>query len=96
MEVSYHEGLPRPSDASNTEITTYMWPGFLGEFDYSTLAFQVWELVGPTTWNPRPDILFPPYACIGTHSTTIYRWRDSQAEWVQEGSLVRRLRLLAP
>jgi len=96
MEVSYHEGIPRPIDAINTEITTYMWPGFLGIFDHSTLVFQVWELVGPTTWNPRSDILMPPYNCIGSYHATIYKWKDSQAEWVQEGSLVRKLLLRAP
>lgn len=93
MEVSYQEGLPHPVNATNTEITTYMWPGFLGEFDHSTLLFQVWELVGPTTWIPRPDILSPPYTCIGTHSAFIYKWKDSQAEWVQENSLIRRLQI---
>ena len=96
MEVSYYEGLQRPADATNTEITTYMWPGFLGEFDHSTLMFQVWELVGPTTWNLRSDILSPPYDCLGSHRSTIYKWKDSQAEWVQEGSLVRKLLLQAP
>lgn len=96
MEVSYYEGLQRPADATNTEITTYMWPGFLGIFDHSTLVFQVWELVEPTTWTPRSDILNPPYTCIGTYSSIIYKWKDSQAEWVQEGSLVRKLRALVP
>ena len=72
MEVSFGDGpLTVPSDATNTEITTYIWPGFLGEFDHGSLELRVWELVGATTWLPRPDIHAPPRDCIGSETTPV-------------------------
>jgi hypothetical protein len=93
MEVSYHEGVQCPADATNTEITTYMWPGFLGELDHSTLVFQVWELIGPTLWKPRPDILGPPFECMGVHRSIVRKWESPKNHWMQEGPLQRHLLL---
>ena len=114
MEVSYGdsqnlEAMPSipsppsipsiPSGAQHTEITTYMWPGFLGEFIHSTMEFDVWELVGPTHWIPRPDILAPPRECLGIETTKGWRWTSSfcssspETRWLAypELSLWRRL-----
>ena len=93
MEVSYGDTpVHVPHEATNTEITTYMWPGFLGEFDHTTVGFTAWELVGPRTWLPRPDILSPPFDCIGVSSTVTQTWVDSQqGHWIQQGALWRRL-----
>jgi len=96
MEVSYGESpVHVPNDATNTDITTYMWPGFLGEFDHEALSFTAWELTGPTTWTLRPDIIAPPYTCIGVASTVTQTWVLPQKgeQWSRQGSLWRCLRL---
>ena len=103
MEVSYGDSQnpipsipPPPSEAQHTEITTYMWPGFLGEFIHSTMEFDVWELVSPTRWIPRPDILAPPRECLGIETSKGWRWTSSlcsEERWLTypELSLWRRL-----
>jgi len=99
MEVSYGVSVSIPSEAQHTEITTYMWPGFLGEFIHSTLEFDVWELVGPTYWIPRPDIVAPPRECIGIETTKGWRWTSPQEErWLTypDSALWRRLQLRSP
>jgi len=75
MEVSYGESaIDIPKHAIQTEITTYMWPGFLGEFIHATMEFDVCQLVGPTRWVPRPDIVAPPRDCMGIETTKGWRW----------------------
>ena len=89
MQVSFGSTpVTPPPGARHTEITTYMWPGFLGELDHSTDTFRVWEIVGPTTWISRPDIMVPPYACIGVERTSVYAWNDNGI-WSLQGSLWR-------
>ena len=97
MEVTFGDGsIPVPPDAINTEITTYMWPGFLGEFDHTSLMFRAWELVGPTVWLPRPDIHAPPMDCIGCETTPILAWNlpDSQCQIQMQQTMWRSLRFL--
>ena len=94
MEVSF--SIATLLTPPNTEITTYMWPGFLGEFDHTTLEFHVWELISPTRWIPRPDIVAPPIDCIGVETTRCFR--DYPSESRQEGFCLRRMEpaLLTP
>jgi hypothetical protein len=87
MDVQFGATPIQPSDARHTEITTYMWPGFLGELDHSTDVFRVWEIVGPTCWKPRPDILVPPYTCMGVERVPTQVW----GPYSLQGSLWRRL-----
>jgi len=88
MEVAYGETpINVPVNASNTEITTYLWTNsasFLGEFDSAAQTFTAWELIGPTHWLPRPDIVAPPSDCIGTDTTPARKWSLlSQAQqWI--------------
>ena len=97
MEVCYGDSAipPIPPEAKHTEITTYMWPGFLGEFIHSTMEFDVWELVGPTCWVPRPDILAPPRECLGIETSKGWHWTSPEERWLAypELGLWRRLRL---
>jgi len=82
MEVSFGtSAIPVPPNARHTEITTYMWPGFLGELDHSSDQFTVWEIVGPTRWKPRPDIHAPPYTCLGIERTSIQTWSEGPEQW---------------
>lgn len=84
MDVTYGETpMAIPSDAKQTEITTYMWPGFLGELDHTTSEFVAWELTGPSRWTPRPDIVAPPYSCIGIETTKVWRWTSSPQDVVK-------------
>ena len=80
-----------PASARQTEITTYMWSGFLGELDHSSQTFQAWEIRGPSTWVLRPDILVPPYTCIGIEKNTIYTWHD-KGYWTLQGNIWRNIR----
>ena len=74
-EVTYFtKGVEIPATATNTEITTYMWPGFLGEFDHGSLVFTAWELVGPVSWLLRPDIVGPPHDCLGVCTMVTRQW----------------------
>jgi hypothetical protein len=97
MEVSYGVSHPIPSippEAKHTEITTYMWPGFLGEYVHDTMEFDVWQLTEPNIWTPRPDIMAPPRDCIGVETTKGWRWTSPEATWLAypELALWRRLR----
>lgn len=47
-----------------TEITVYLWAGFLGEWDSEFHNWTVWELISQTEWKRRPDIVAPPKDCI--------------------------------
>jgi hypothetical protein len=60
MKVTYGSG---PPPETNTEITTYMWPRFLGEYNHGDMSFRAWYLVDSGTWIPRPDITAPPLVC---------------------------------
>lgn len=88
MEVMYGESsVSVPVTATNTTITTYLWnsgdTGVLGEFDHMALTFNAWELAGPTTWIPRPDIITPPTTCIGIDTTPARKWQGPQGqEWI--------------
>jgi hypothetical protein len=100
MEVSFGDTpipIPIPTDAQHTEITTYMWPGFLGEYVHDTMEFIVWQLVGPNRWTPRLDIITPPRDCIGIETTKGWRWTcpDRREQWLAypELALWRRLQL---
>ena len=90
MEVTFGDSpITVPSVTHQTEITTYMWPGFLGEFDHSALTFTAWELIGPTRWLPRPDIVAPPLHCIGSETVLTRTWVQGPQRWAQQGSLWR-------
>jgi hypothetical protein len=65
MNVTYGSG---PPPETNTEITTYMWPRFLGEFDHCALTFRAWYLVNSETWIECPDIVAPPLVCYAERS----------------------------
>jgi len=94
MDVTYGEiPIAIPPDVKQTEITTYLWPGFLGEFDHATSEFMAWELVGPSRWILHPNIMAPPYSCIGVDTTPAWRWTSKeQVRWLALGpSLWRRI-----
>jgi len=95
MDVTYGEtAICIPPDVKQTEITTYLWPGFLGEYDHATSEFIAWELVGPSRWILRQDIVAPPYSCIGVDTIQGWRWTSSQEliRWLALGpSLWRRI-----
>lgn len=93
MDVVYGETpITIPPDVKQTEITTYLWPGFLGEFDSVTSEFDVWELVEPARWAPRPDIVAPPYLCFGVDTTPVWQWTSKEIRWLALGpSLWRRI-----
>ena len=94
MDVTYGTtSLAVPPDAEHTEITTYMWPGFLGELIETTGDFEAWELLGPNQWLLRPDILAPPYSCIGVATVLCWRWISSEGRWMkeQESAIWRRI-----
>jgi hypothetical protein len=96
MEVSYgHSVISEPAEAQHTEITTYMWPGFLGEYDHVSMEFTAWELVEPSLWMPRPDIVAPPMECLGIDTVKGRRWTSSGEHWLvlQEPTLWRRIAL---
>jgi hypothetical protein len=93
MDVVYGEtAITIPPDVQQTEITTYLWPRFLGEFDHSTSEFIAWELAEPSRWILRPDIVAPPYSCIGVDTSQGWRWTSSEERWLALGpSLWRRI-----
>jgi hypothetical protein len=93
MEVEYGDTpIQIPAATQQTDITTYLWPGFLGEFDHTTCVFDVWELVGPTRWIHRPDIVAPPFTCLGQDTCPGWQWTSSEGKWLALGpSLWRRL-----
>lgn len=95
MDVAYGDSpIVIPAEVQPTEITTYLWPGFLGEFDHTTLAFEAWELVEPGRWIPRPDIVVPPFTCLGHDTATGWRWcSDDGSRWLAlRANLWRRIR----
>lgn len=76
MEVTYSD-VPKggvPSTAQHTEITTYAWPGFLGEWCAETQEWTAWELTGPTTRRVRLDIHAPPKDCLGQFTARLLVW----------------------
>ena len=87
FSVSYESSVSPPSNAKQSEITTYMWPGFLAELCDEELT--VWELCSPTTWRLRQDITAPPANCIATTSSQAVHWTQGQERWVglQQGPL---------
>ena len=85
----------RPADARQTDITTYMWPGYLGEWDAETKEFRAWQLVTSNYWIPALDIKVPPMKCIGILTEATWVWiirKSSGAEYhSQVGSVHRTL-----
>ena len=90
MEVAYsHIDVFEP----DTEITMYMWPGFLAEFDDTTQSFEVWELLETNRWLPRPDILSPPLSCMGVDRTPAKKWvKNGISHTCFPGNILRTLR----
>lgn len=86
--IEYINGVV-PIDAKQTEITAYMWPGFLAELIEDELT--VWELCSPTVWRLRQDIMAPPANCIATTSFQALRWEQGQERWVGLPSGLRRV-----
>ena len=68
------------TNAKQSEITTYMWPGFLAELCEEELT--VWELCSSTMWRLRPDITAPPANCIAITSSQALHWKQGQERWV--------------
>ncbi len=64
-----------------TQLTTYMWPGFIGEWDEQNQTFDVWELVNNHEWRKRDDILSPPQRCLGIDSQKGYHWNTETSIW---------------
>lgn len=78
MEVSYGEAIVVPPNAKLTEITTYMWPGFLGEWCAADQHFDVWELTGERVWVPRPEVWAPPVQVLAQETVRVARWQQGQ------------------
>ena len=75
MQVAYETTTVQPpKEARNTDITTYMWPGYLGEWDAETHEFRAWKLVSSNYWIPAPDIKVPPMKCIGILTEPTWVW----------------------
>ena len=83
MNVTYTTQLQNVAAVIKTTMTAYMWPGFLAEMDHSTQEFHVWQLQGPNTWLPRPDIVAPPLDCIGVETRAVRKTPD-QVELAQD------------
>ena len=99
MTVRYLKAgdVPVPTSLTRTEITTYLWPGFLGEFDREELLFTAWELVTPTEWRLRPDIVTPPFDCLAVDKAVpTLKWALGGDLWALQGSVVRQLQAPMP
>ena len=95
MEVSYILNPVISSDAEDQEITVYYWPGYIGEYNSTTMVFEAWELRGPTQWIPCPAIHAPPRDCLASETVLTKRWCQALSQWslltTKEGSVGRRL-----
>jgi hypothetical protein len=79
MQVYYETTTVQPpTDTRQTDITTYMWPGYLGEWDAETKEFRAWQLVSSNYWIPAPDIKVPPMKCIGILTESTWVWTLSK------------------
>jgi hypothetical protein len=98
MQVSYETTTVQPpANARQTDITTYMWPGYLGEWDAETQKFTAWQLMSSDYWIPAPTIKVPPMKCIGILTETTWVWTLSTPSGVQYHSQVGYVhRLLEP
>ena len=77
MQVTYHASRPAnalPANARQTDITTYMWPGYLGEWDAETHEFMAWQLITSDYWILTPGIKSPPMKCIGILTEATWVW----------------------
>jgi hypothetical protein len=54
-----------------TELTLYLWPGFIAELNTTTHTFMAWELLSASECKYRPDILAPPFDCMDVWNTTV-------------------------
>ena len=96
MQVTYETTIvkPNPKDARLTDITTYMWPGYLGEWDAEMHEFRAWQLVSSEYWIPVPEIKVPPMKCIGILTEATWVWthsRPSGAEYHSQVGSVHRI-----
>jgi hypothetical protein len=69
--VEYGVGDRMKNEGVLTEIATYMWPGFLAEWNESSQEFHAWRLDAPTLWTLCPEITAPPSKCIATISSQV-------------------------
>lgn len=69
--VEYGVGDRMKGEGTLTEIATYMWPGFLAEWNKSSQEFSVWRLESPSSWTLCPEITAPPANCIATTSSQV-------------------------
>lgn len=84
-------------EARHTDITTYMWPGYLGEWDAETKEFRAWQLVTSDYWIPALDIKVPPMKCIGIVTEPMWVWTLSTPSGLEYHSLAGPLhRVLVP
>jgi hypothetical protein len=89
MQVSYETTTVQPpTNARQTDITTYMWPGYLGEWDAETKEFTAWQLVSTDYWIPASTIKVPPMKCIGILTNATWVWTLSTPSGVQYHSQV--------
>jgi hypothetical protein len=72
IRIDYiHPSAMTGGDIYQTEITAYLWAGFLGEWDSEKETFCAWEIISPYQWKQRPDIVSPPKSCIGITTTPV-------------------------
>ena len=89
MQVYYETTTVQPpTDARQTDITTYMWPGYLGEWYAETKEFKAWQLVSTDYWILAPSIKGPPMKCIGILTEATWVWTLSTSSGVQYHSQV--------
>jgi hypothetical protein len=88
MQVTYSSSAERPADARHTDITTYMWPGYLGEWDAKTNEFTAWQLVTSDYWIPAPEFKAPPMKCIGILTEPTWIWTLSTPSGLEHHSQV--------
>ena len=72
------ETMTIPEAAIYTEITSYVWPGFLGELNQRTQEFTVWEFVSANSVRHRSDIYAPPTSCLGIETKGVFMLEDSR------------------
>jgi hypothetical protein len=69
--VEYGVGDCIKGDGELTEIATYIWPGFLAEWNEDQQEFRAWRLDSPYSWTLCPEIMAPPANCISTTSSQV-------------------------
>lgn len=88
--VTYSPTLThRPANAIQTEITAYMWPGFLAELRHDTNELVIYE-VGDV-WTVRDDMITPPMSCMSVTTSSVWLWEQEGALLTQWPQVQRRL-----